>query len=60
MDTLRNPPQNALSDTPGLRLAFLFGSHAYGHPRPDRDTDLGVLAALVSPYGQRCGFPAAA
>jgi predicted nucleotidyltransferase len=32
-----------LEDTPGLELAFLFGSRASGKARPDSDLDLAVL-----------------
>jgi uncharacterized protein len=31
-----------LSETPGLELAILFGSHASGRARPDSDVDLAV------------------
>jgi uncharacterized protein len=37
-DTLRR----LLAETPGLELAFLFGSHASGKDRPDSDIDLAV------------------
>ena len=44
MNTLPEQLQRTLSGTPGLRLAFLFGSRAHGSPRPDSDIDIGVLA----------------
>jgi hypothetical protein len=33
----------ALSELPGVRLAFLFGSRARGHARADSDFDVAVL-----------------
>jgi len=53
MDTLREQLQNALSGTPGLKLAFLFGSRAHGQPRPDSDIDLGVLSDAPLSTAQR-------
>lgn len=40
MDILREQLQDALSGIPGLKLIFLFGSLAFGSPRPDSDVDI--------------------
>ena len=53
MDTLHEQLQNTLSGTPGLKLAFLFGSRAHGQPRPDSDIDLGVLSDAPLSTAQR-------
>lgn len=33
----------AVRELPEVRLAFLFGSRAHGHERPDSDFDIGIL-----------------
>lgn len=35
--------QTALAAYPGIRLAYVFGSVATGHVRPDSDVDVAVL-----------------
>lgn len=57
VNRLRAGAEQALPGLP-VRLAYLYGSRAGGHPRPDSDVDIGVLldddVDDPDPLGHRC------
>jgi predicted nucleotidyltransferase len=53
--TLVERVRRAVAGTPGIRVAYLFGSHVTGRARPDSDLDLAVQCDAALDPAARAG-----